>query len=82
MSGRDPVRPSPSRRRLRVILILLLITWLPTASFATGLALTSVTGCRINEAHTYACLVAGHDIGNLLHMVTMTGWVLIAFLAI
>jgi hypothetical protein len=82
MSGRDPGRPSPYGRRLRVILILLLITWLPIVSFATVLALTCVTGCRIDEAHTYPCLFAVHDIGNLLYMVTMTGWVLIAFLPI
>ena len=77
MNIRTTARPSPSRRRRRVILILLLITWLPVLPFALGLALTSLTGCTVNEAGTHPCPVAGHDIGDLLYTLTMTGWLLI-----
>ncbi|MEH3065582.1 MAG: hypothetical protein PGN33_23570 [Methylobacterium radiotolerans] len=80
MAIRTMARPSPSRRRLRVILILLLITWLPVVPFALGLALTNLTGCTVNEAGTHPCPVAGHDIGGLLYTLTMTGWLLIPFL--
>ncbi|MEE7447964.1 hypothetical protein MRF4_09095 [Methylobacterium radiotolerans] len=71
---------SPSRRRPRVTLILLLITWLPALPFAVGIALTSLTGCTVNEAGTRPCPVDGHDIGDLLYALTMTGWLLIPLL--
>ncbi|WP_287091388.1 hypothetical protein [Methylobacterium sp.] len=65
---------------MRVILILMVVAWLPALPFAAGAALTSLTGCQVNEANTYPCPVAGHDIGELLYGLMMTGWVLIAFL--
>jgi hypothetical protein len=80
MSALETGRPDRSRRRLRVILILMVVAWLPALPFAAGAALTSLTGCQVNEANTYPCPVAGHDIGELLYGLMMTGWVLIAFL--
>lgn len=73
----------PQRRWLSVLLGVLLavatfVTWLPFLMVLTAGVITTLLGCRADEAAAYPCFVAGRDIGSTLYFMGMMGWVAIA----
>jgi hypothetical protein len=69
-----------ARAGRRALLVMALLAWVPALLFAAGFGLAHLTGCRVDEARTYPCPVAGHDIGGLLYGLLMMGWLLIPLL--
>ncbi len=69
-----------ARAGRRVFLVLALLVWVPALLFAAGLGLAHLTGCRVDEANTYPCPLAGFDVGGLLYALLMMGWLLIPLL--
>ncbi|WP_298959670.1 hypothetical protein [uncultured Methylobacterium sp.] len=63
-----------------LLLGLVLVVWAPALMLALGLALAHLTGCRVDEAGRSPCVVAGLDIGGLLHTLTVMGWLVIPML--
>ena len=73
-------RPSPRRasRFWRVVLLILtVVAWLPIVLAFAASGVAEAMGCRLNEAGTHPCLLAGHDIGDALYTGFMMFWIAI-----
>lgn len=69
---------TPVQRPWKVILgILTVAAWLPIVLAFAASGIASSLGCRLNEADSHPCLLAGHDIGNTLYGMFMMLWLAI-----
>ncbi|WP_424814419.1 hypothetical protein [Roseococcus sp. YIM B11640] len=79
MTDRSP--PTPVSRFWKVLLgIFTVIAWAPIAMAFAASGIASALGCRVNEAGTNPCLLAGFDIGEALYTMFMMMW--LAFLTL
>ena len=60
---------------LALLIAATVIVWLPFAIFLVALALSSATGCALNEATVNPCVIAGIDLGGPLTDALIGGWV-------
>lgn len=54
------------------------VVWLPFLMVLTAGVITTQLGCRSDEAAAYPCFIAGRDMGGILYVMGMMGWVAIA----
>jgi hypothetical protein len=65
---------------LLVLLLILLIAALPIISVFMSEAIANALGCKLNEANVYPCVVMGMDIGHVLAIMFVMGWLGLATL--
>lgn len=67
------------RRRWLLLLILgwTLFTFGPLLGVLIASAVANANGCRLDEAGTYPCVVAGQDVGGLLGSLFVLGWLML-----
>ncbi|MFC0407713.1 hypothetical protein [Roseomonas elaeocarpi] len=63
-----------------MILAGVLLVWTPAILLVLGLILTRLTGCAVDEAGRHPCRIAGIDIGGLIQVLVMMGWLMIPLL--
>jgi hypothetical protein len=62
-------------RGLTVALILILAVALtPVISIAAASWIAGLSGCRLDEAGTYPCMIAGRDWGEIFGLMFILGW--------
>ena len=63
-------------KRLTILALLLIVFVgaLPILSTMAALAIVNVFGCRLDEDSMHACMVWGHDIGETLYTMLVSGW--------
>lgn len=56
---------------LLALAVLTLLSFAPLFSLATSLGTASIMHCRLDEAESYPCLIAGLNFGDVSHMAGM-----------
>jgi len=66
-------------RRLSVLAASLwaLLTFGPLLGVLVASAVAGAFGCRLDEAGSYPCMVAGVDVGGLLSTLFVLGWLML-----
>lgn len=77
MVDRPPLKPVPRPWKL-VLAALTIVGWAPIVLAFAASGIASSLGCRLNEAASHPCTLAGHDIGSTLYTMFMMFW--LAFL--
>lgn len=71
-------RPPPRRRiPWSFAVAATLMAWLPLLSVLVCSALAGLLDCRVDEAATYPCVVAGIDLGPTLSFLGVMGWLML-----
>lgn len=70
------------RRRWPVLAALLwaFLTFGPLLGVLLASAVAGANGCRLDEAGSYPCVVAGVDVGGLLSTLFVLGWLMLVTL--
>jgi hypothetical protein len=58
----------------RIFIVLAVLCLLPLASVLASATIAALAGCELNEASTSVCSIAGLDIGGLLSVMFVMGW--------
>ncbi|MDB5561933.1 MAG: hypothetical protein JWN11_1351 [Hyphomicrobiales bacterium] len=78
--------PATDRRRFPslayglILAAILLLALLPLISVLVASSIAEANGCPLDEGSVHACLVAGHDLGELLYTLGVLGWLMLASL--
>ncbi|WP_343840735.1 hypothetical protein [Bowmanella denitrificans] len=63
-----------SKNRMLLSLFVLAFTLIPIGCVYLSEAIASIVGCSVGEASTQSCELLGIDIGGLLYMLFVSGW--------
>ena len=69
-------RPTPGIVYALLLVLIVVIAALPLIGALTAAAIGSAAGCRVDEAGSYPCLVMGSDIGEMLSIMFVMGWLM------
>jgi hypothetical protein len=60
------------------LIAILLFALLPIISVMVSSGIASLASCQLNEAASHSCVVLGVDIGGLLTLMFVAGWLALA----
>ncbi len=71
-------RVLPARRMAAALIAIVLFALTSVISVMASIGIASLNGCPLNEAGTHPCVILGVDIGGLLSLMFVTGWLALA----
>lgn len=68
----------PWGRYLVLLAVIALLALFPVISVYAAYLVADANGCRLDEAGVYPCIVYGADVGGVLAVMALLGWLMLA----